>query len=63
MITYIDCIEQIIFYIFKNLPDEIKNDLVQYPAADVYDRLEVFKDLGDDFIKIYDQFWTEIIAS
>lgn len=48
--------------VYAALPDDIKSDPVQYPADDIYDKCEVYNDLGD-YTSQYDQYWTEIIAS
>ncbi len=48
--------------VYENLPDEIKVDPVQYPSDEIYEQCEVYEDLGD-YTQIYDQLWTEVIAS
>ena len=48
--------------VLENLPDEIKNDPVQYPDAETLERCQIYKDLGDMASK-YDEFWTRIIVN
>jgi len=48
--------------VLENLPDEIKNDPVQYPDAETLERCQIYKDLGDMAGK-YDEFWTRIIVN
>ena len=48
--------------VLENLPDEIKNDPVQYPDQTTLDRCQIYKDLGDMAGK-YDEFWTRIIVN
>lgn len=46
---------------FELLPEELKNDPVAYPAAELLLNSEVFLDPGD-FIEAYNRIWTEIKA-
>ena len=48
--------------VYEQLPDEIKYDETMYPGQDVYDRCEVYVDLGD-YTKVYNNLWTEITVS
>lgn len=48
--------------VYENLPEEIQSDPVQYPSDEIYEQCEVYEDLGD-YTQIYDQLWTEVIAS
>ena len=48
--------------VYENLPDDVKVDPVQYPSDEIYSHCEVYEDLGD-YTQIYDQLWTEVIAS
>ena len=47
--------------VFAALPDEIREDPVQYPDDDVYAKCEVYVDIGE-YAKVYDQIWTEVLA-
>ena len=42
------------------LPDEIKNDGVQYPASEQIADSEVFVDLGE-YVEVYNEIWNRII--
>lgn len=46
---------------FDMLPEEMQSDPVYWPEDEVYNKCEVFLDLGE-FIKEYDKAWTEILA-
>lgn len=48
--------------VLDNLPDEIKNDPVQYPDEETLARCEIYKDLGD-MASTYDEFWTKIMVN
>lgn len=48
--------------VLDNLPDEIRNDKVQYPDEATLARCEIYKDLGDMAAK-YDEFWTKIMVN
>lgn len=48
--------------VFSNLPDEIKNDPVQYPSNDIIEKSEVFADLGES-ISYYEDLWVRVMAS
>jgi len=48
--------------VYENLPDEIKNDPTQYPDDSIYEKCEVYEDLGD-MTALYDEYWTIISAS
>ncbi|MDD6877807.1 MAG: spermidine/putrescine ABC transporter substrate-binding protein [Clostridiaceae bacterium] len=48
--------------VYEALPDEIKNDPVQYPDDEIYEKCEVYVDLGD-YTKVYDALWTLVLAS
>jgi spermidine/putrescine transport system substrate-binding protein len=46
----------------KLLPEEMTSDPTFWPGDEIYDRCEVFNDLGD-FVSEYDRVWTEVLAS
>jgi len=48
--------------VYENLPDEIKNDPTQYPDDSIYEKCEVYEDLGE-MTSLYDEYWTIISAS
>ena len=41
------------------LPDELKNNKIINPPAEVMSRLQIFEDLGAD-LKLYDRIWTKV---
>jgi len=45
--------------VFEALPDEIKNDPVQYPSQEVLDNSEVFADLGES-VAYYEDLWVRV---
>ena len=47
---------------FKMLSDDMKNDPTFWPSDEIYNRCEIFLDLGD-FTKEYDRVWTEVLAA
>jgi len=47
--------------VYESLPDEIKNDPVQYPTQDIIDRSEVFADLGES-VSYYEDLWVRVTA-
>ncbi|MGI6578087.1 MAG: ABC transporter substrate-binding protein [Eubacteriales bacterium] len=47
--------------VYESLPDEIKNDPVQYPPQEVLDSSEVFADLGES-IAYYEDLWVRVTA-
>jgi len=46
--------------VIEALPDEIRNDGVQYPADELLSEAEVFVDLGDS-VPVYNEIWKRII--
>lgn len=46
----------------KLLPEEMTSDPTFWPDDEIYNRCEVFYDLGD-FVGEYDRVWTEVLAS
>lgn len=47
--------------VYDALPDEIKNDPVQYPSQEILDKSEVFADLGES-ISYYEDLWVRVTA-
>jgi len=47
---------------FEMLPDETKNDPTFWPSDEIYNRCEIFADLGN-FTSDYDRVWTEVLAA
>ncbi|MDR1559729.1 MAG: ABC transporter substrate-binding protein [Clostridiales bacterium] len=47
---------------FEMLPEEMKTNPAYWPPDEIYDRCEVFSDLGD-FTDEYDRVWTEVLAA
>ncbi len=48
--------------VYEALPEDIKSDPVQYPSDDIYEKCEVYINLGTVTQK-YDALWTRILAS
>ena len=46
--------------VYDILDEEMKNSPVAYPSQKVLDKTEVFLNLSDDVMKMYDDAWTEI---
>lgn len=47
--------------VYDALPDEIKNDPVQYPSDEILDKSEVFADLGES-ISYYEDLWVRVTS-
>ncbi|MDR1538783.1 MAG: spermidine/putrescine ABC transporter substrate-binding protein [Clostridiales bacterium] len=47
---------------FGMLSEEMRENPAFWPTDDIYNRCEVFSDLGE-FVKEYDKVWTEILAA
>lgn len=47
---------------FLLLPDEIKNNPIYWPSDEIFNKCEIYKDLGEN-IKLYDKTWTEILSA
>ena len=48
--------------VYEALPEEIKEDPVQYPDDAIYEKCEVYVDIGK-YAQEYDKIWTEVTAS
>ena len=48
--------------VYENLPEDIKSDPTQYPDDSIYQKCEVYEDLGE-MTSLYDEYWTVISAS
>jgi spermidine/putrescine transport system substrate-binding protein len=44
----------------KLLPAEIRNNTTIYPSKEILKRGEFLMDLGDETIKLYEQYWEEL---
>ena len=46
--------------VYDLLDDEMKNSPISYPDDETLDKAEIFLNLPDDVLKLYDDAWTEI---